>query len=272
LVTTASIVIYKTTLLEISPILECLTLSKVDFIYLIDNSPTSLKMDEVFSKKVRYLFNDANIGFGAGHNIALKKAIEIHSNFHFVINPDVEFVPKDINQLVDFMKDKQDVGLLMQRVVNPDFTEQYLPKLIPRPFDMLMRKIKRPSFIYSKLIEQYELRKYMNKGIINTPIISGCFSLFRVQSIQEVGMYDERFFMYMEDWDISRRIHAKFKTLYYPEISIVHRYHSGANIKLKLFLIFVISTVKYFNKWGWFYDSSRKKINNSTLYFCTNNL
>jgi GT2 family glycosyltransferase len=265
---TASIVLYKTKIEEINSILENLILSKVNLIYVVDNTPNYLNVDLNLDSKIEIIFNDCNVGFGAGHNVAIKKAIILNSDFHFVINPDVEFSYKDINRLLEFMARNTEVGLLMPRVINPDLTEQFLPKLIPRPIDMLMRKIKRPAFIYTKLIEQYELRRYMNKGTINVPIISGCFSLFNMQAILDVGMYDERFFMYMEDWDISRRLNEKYKTIYFPEVSIVHRYRSEANFKVNLFFIFIQSAIKYFNKWGWIFDSKRKSINKATINYC----
>jgi GT2 family glycosyltransferase len=87
----------------------------------------------------------------------------------------------------------------------------------------------------------------------------------RINAIKEVGFYDDKFFMYFEDWDLSRRINQKYKTLYYPLVSVYHGYDSGANKSFKLFKIFVKSAVYYFNKWGWFFDKQRKEINKETL-------
>jgi GT2 family glycosyltransferase len=86
-----------------------------------------------------------------------------------------------------------------------------------------------------------------------------------MSAVKEVGVYDDRFFMYFEDWDISRRMHLKYKTIYFPKVSIVHGYESGANKDQRLFKIFVKSAIHYFNKWGWFFDSERNKINKKTL-------
>ncbi|HRV32459.1 MAG TPA: glycosyltransferase family 2 protein, partial [Candidatus Paceibacterota bacterium] len=54
-------------------------------------------------------------------------------------------------------------------------------------------------------------------------------------------------------------------TLYYPFVSVYHEYESGANKSFRLFIIFIISAIKYFNKWGWFFDNERIKINNTIL-------
>ena len=81
----------------------------------------------------------------------------------------------------------------------------------------------------------------------------------------EVGVYDDCFFMYFEDWDISRRMNRRYKTVYFPKASIFHDYESGANHNRRLLKIFIKSAIYYFNKWGWFFDKERKRINDLTL-------
>jgi len=100
---------------------------------------------------------------------------------------------------------------------------------------------------------------------LNVPIISGCFSLFRVEALKRVGLYDEIFFMYFEDFDLSRRIHRNYKTIYYPKVKIIHAYDRGAAKSFTLFSIFIRSAITYFNKYGWFFDGERMKINNTVI-------
>ena len=87
----------------------------------------------------------------------------------------------------------------------------------------------------------------------------------RVSALQSEGLFDERFFMYMEDVDITRRLHVKYKTLFYPAVSIYHRFSRLSYHKWRLSLIHMISVVKYFNKWGWIYDSGRRRYNKRLL-------
>ena len=128
-----------------------------------------------------------------------------------------------------------------------------------------MRKFKKPKFYYEKFINNYELRKVKKDVIYNAPILSGCFTLFRMSAVKEVGVYDDRFFMYFEDWDLSRRMHQKYETVYFPKVSAFHGYESGANKNKFLFKVFVTSARKYFNKWGWFTDPYRASVNKQTL-------
>ena len=71
--------------------------------------------------------------------------------------------------------------------------------------------------------------------------------------------------MYFEDFDISRRVHKHFKTIYYPNVFVYHGYERGAQKSWRLFKIFLSSFVKYFNKWGWIADSERVVVNKLTL-------
>jgi GT2 family glycosyltransferase len=154
---------------------------------------------------------------------------------------------------------------MMPQILNEDGSIQNLPKLLPSPFSILKRKIKKPTRMYQKFINEYELREVSKDLIYNAPVLSGCFTLLNLDAIKKVGMYDDAFFMYFEDWDLSRRIHQQYKTIYFPKVSVVHEYESGANKNPKLFKIFVNSAITYFNKWGWFFDSERKKVNKEAL-------
>jgi hypothetical protein len=87
----------------------------------------------------------------------------------------------------------------------------------------------------------------------------------RVSALKSEGIFDERFFMYMEDVDITRRLHAKYKTLFFPNVSVYHRFSRLSYHRWSISLIHMASVVKYFNKWGWFYDSGRRRFNKKLL-------
>lgn len=264
---TASIVLYKSDV-EIlkGAINNFLNAEQASTLYLVDNSPTDdLRFLENIDQRITYIFNPVNPGFGAGHNIAIKESIEAGFNYHFIINPDVVFTQDVIGKMLKYMKENSDVGMMMPEVLNEDGTVQNLPKLLPSPFSVVMRKIKYPKFYYNQFINEYELRFVNAKKVYNAPILSGCFTLLRLSAIKEIGMYDDRFFMYFEDWDLSRRMHQKYKTIYFPHVSIIHGYESGANKNKRLFKIFIKSANTYFKKWGWFTDKERSAINSEAL-------
>lgn len=263
---TGCIVLYNNSLKMLQAcISEFLDTALDTHLYLIDNSPgTELKVLKT-EQRISYIHNPSNPGFGAAHNIGISKAIELGSNYHFVINPDVFFDGAIIPSMIKVMLEDSSIGMLMPQILNEDGSIQNLPKLLPSPYSLFMRKFKRPAFIYNRFIDTYELRSVDKEKIYNAPILSGCFTLLNLEAVKKIGMYDDAFFMYFEDWDLSRRMHQKYKTIYFPSVSVTHGYESGANKSSQLFKIFVKSAVTYFNKWGWFFDSERKKINKKAL-------
>jgi GT2 family glycosyltransferase len=263
---TVSIVLYNNDKTIVERAINSFFNTKIDFIlYLIDNSPLDslrmLKTDE----RIIYLHNPGNPGFGAAHNIAIDLAINNGSQYHFIVNPDIYFNDDVLTPMVNYMADDIDIGMIMPEILFPDGSIQNLPKLLPSPASMLLRKLNLPTGLYRYFIDRYELRGVSREKIYNAPILSGCFTLLNLKAIKEIGTYDDAFFMYFEDWDLSRRMAEKYKTIYFPVVSVYHEYHSGANKSYHLFEIFIKSAFHYFNKWGWFLDANRSKINAKTL-------
>lgn len=262
---TGSIVLYNSNMSEITRLIE-FTSKKIDHLFLVDNSMTNILKDLTsISDNIEYIHLSANPGFGAAHNIALKKAMSYGAKYHFIINPDIEIKEEVFTPMIDYMDKNFDVGMMMPKVLNKDGSVQNLPKLLPHPFWIFRRKLKKIDPYSATFTNRYELRDVPKDKLYNVPILSGCFTLLRLEAIKEIGTYDENFFMYFEDFDLSRRMHQKYKTVYFPEVSVVHGYEGGANKSWKLFEVFIKSMITYFNKWGWFFDKERKRFNRETL-------
>jgi len=114
-------------------------------------------------------------------------------------------------------------------------------------------------------IEKFELRASGYKKIMNVPYLSGCFMFLRTEALKDVGLFDERFFMYPEDIDLTRRIHRRYKTVFYPNATIIHHHAKGSYINTRLLFIHISNMVAYFNKWGWVFDKERRSINREIL-------
>ena len=229
-------------------------------LFIVDNSPTD-ELKHLFEKdnRIEYIFNNANLGFGKGHNIAIKKAIEL-APYHLALNPDIYFDKNVLRKIIDFMELHPDIGQLLPQIINPDGSKRYIRRLLPTPFDAIF-KVALPFLNYTKIREQRYRTMFASYDIsIPAPFLSGCFIFLRNSIIKEVGAFDERFFMYFEDIDLSRRIYTYNNNIYYSEIQAVHIAHREARKSLKMLLIHMKSAVKYFNKWGWC-DKERNNIN-----------
>jgi len=254
-----SIVLYKHPVSEIAPLVECLQQSKVvSQVFLIDNSP--VENPDFKTLNVTYQFTGKNSGYGAGHNIAIRQTLEQDLPYHLVINPDIAFQPEILSEIVDFMNNNPEIGLLMPKILYPTGEIQYLCKLIPTPFDLIIRRFLPKSWTLERT-KEFELRASGYNHIMNVPYLSGCFMFLRTEAIREVGMFDERFFMYPEDIDLSRRIHRHFRTVFYPEVSIVHNHAHSSYMNTRMMFIHMFNMIRYFNKWGWIVDKERRKVN-----------
>ena len=261
---TASIVTYQHTLEEISPLAQNLLKNNVARLYIIDNSPRdTLRAAAEMLDKVMYIHNK-NTGYGSAHNVALREAIKLQADYHVVINPDIRIDQDAIRKLEDYMDERPDIGLVMPNIVYPNGEQQYLCKLLPTPTDLFLRRFLPKNFRKRKR-EQFELRFTGYDREMDIPFLSGCFMFLRISVLRKVGLFDERYFMYGEDIDLSRRIHAHSRTVFYPRVTIVHAHEAASYKSKKMLFIHIRNIVRYFNKWGWFFDRERKMVNKKTL-------
>ena len=254
-----SIVIYKTNEEKIHRLVALLRQCKaVNDVFIIDNSPSPFQTPH--NMDATYIFNNNNCGYGRAHNIALRKTIENKIPYHLVLNPDVVFDPSIINELLEYMEGHTSIGSLMPKIYYPNGDLQYLCKLVPAPMDLFGRRFL-PKWMMKKRKRRFELYDSGYSTIMNVPYLSGCFMLLRTSTLEDVGLFDERFFLYPEDIDLTRRIHKKYKTIFYPYVSVIHEYGRGSYKSMKLLYFHIVNMCRYFNKWGWFFDKERKEIN-----------
>lgn len=261
---TASIVIHNSPRLQVARALLCLLSSQIKTIFLIDNGDdTSLAFLAGYSQRIRYL-HVANKGFGAGHNIALREALKDPYGFHLVMNADVWWDGEIISTLTDYLQANPGVGMVMPKVFYPDGTLQYACRMLPTPLDLFAKRFL-PARLTRRRMERYLLASHDHDMPLNCPYLLGSFLLFRNKALEDCGIFDERFFMYPEDIDITRRIHERWETMFYPGVSIVHEHAAASRHSLKMLRIHLSNMVRYFNKWGWFFDRKRRRINRELL-------
>ena len=276
---TASIVTYDHHFLDIEPVLRSLFASPVDIIYIIDHSEHMLRLedelnqfrDRVFTGEPQlqqrvaegmqliYLRHHNN-GYGGGNNVALREAQRLGAKYHLVVNPDIWFGPRVIPALTAYMDSHPDVAQMMPKVLYPNGSVQRLARLLPTPFDLFSRFCL-PRFLFAHRNEVNELVPSHFDKVLNVPFLSGCFMFLRTDAVKEINGFDERFFLYAEDMDFSRRMNQRYKTLFYPKVPVYHTFTRGSRKNLKLSLTHIISSIKYFNKWGWWHDAERTRIN-----------
>lgn len=263
---TVSIVLYRSDPDEVARIISCVDKSSVARIFIVDNSPNdSLKeLAGSISGKVEYIHGHGNVGYGAAHNIAIRRAMQSGATYHVVLNPDVYFKPGTLETIGEYMDQNPDVGQIMPKILYPNGEIQYVCKLIPTPFDLIFKRFL-PSFMTRRRMNRFQFKFTGYDSTMNVPYLSGSFMFFRTEALREVGLFDERFFMYPEDIDITRRMHERYRTLFYPGAIAIHAHAAASRTNMNMLKIHIINLIRYFNKWGWIWDAKRKKYNRNVL-------
>ena len=257
-----SIVTYRTDTDELKRCLESLQSCIVSTIYIIDNA-SEARIEE-FCKtwdKVIYIASK-NVGYGAAHNVALRESLKSGVDYHLVLNSDVRFAPSVLTRLVQLMNERNEIGQLQPRVVYPDGELQYTVRRLPAPMDVFGRRFL-PQWLNKRRDDKYLLKQIDHTKEFNVPYHQGSFMLLRVSALKEVGLFDERYFMYPEDIDLTRRMHLRYVTLYYPHEEIIHDHRRESYKSWRMLRIHIVNMIRYFNKWGWMFDSERRRINRS---------
>ncbi|MCB0413931.1 MAG: glycosyltransferase family 2 protein [Bdellovibrionales bacterium] len=231
----------------------------VVYLDIIDNSPNDdffnivqerLKLlSESGCRYIRLIKTKNNIGFGRAHNISL---LEDPCEYNLVLNPDVYLEKDTLHKCTQCMSQHPHVGLLSPQVTGLDGERHYLVKQNPTFLILFLRSFA-PHFLKKKLkplIDRFEMReKDYDQPIWDAPYLTGCFMFFRNTVIRQINGFDEKYFLYLEDADITRETLEVSRTLYHPDVRIIHLWERGAHKKIKLALINLWSYVIYSNKW-----------------------
>ncbi|CAM2141547.1 protein of unknown function [Pararobbsia alpina] len=200
-----------------------------------------------------------NVGYGAGHNLALPYA---DGDYHLVLNPDVEVGPDAIERALTFLDKHPAFGLLAPRVRNDSGEVEYLCRQFPSMLTLFVRGFlpQRLRGLFRGRLARYELRdKIGSDGELIDPsletlepqIVSGCFMFFRTAPLLQVGGFDRRYFLYFEDYDLSLRVREVARIAYVPEVRIVHSGGGAARKGRAHIKMFVASAMRFYARFGW---------------------
>jgi GT2 family glycosyltransferase len=196
---------------------------------------------------IRLIVPGDNKGFGAGNNAVLPL---LDSDYHILVNPDVHIESgEQINSMISYMNEHLEVGLLSPKILNVNGSVQKLYKRNPTVMDMALR------FISPKLMKKrqawfvHDETGYNASGRIEHA--SGAFMFFRTSVFKAIDGFDERYFMYMEDADITREVNAISIAIFFPGATVVHKWKRQSHSNLKFMWYTVRSMIQYFSKWGW---------------------
>lgn len=245
--------------LALSTLVQCKEICRIDIIDNARSRATENVAKEFPDSLVNYIPSD-NIGYGAANNISIRNSLRDASavKYHLVMNSDIRFSPEVITRLKNIMDGDPTIALTIPKVTDAAGHEQSSYHPLPSPIDLIARRFL-PRRFFRKRMARYDIKVEGRLDPLNVPYVHGCFMLMRCSALEEVGLFDERFFMYPEDIDLTRRLNEKYKTLVIPTLSIVHHHRAESRRSPRLLFIHITNMIKYFNKWGWIGSTKRLK-------------
>ena len=185
------------------------------------------------------------MGFGAGHNLVFN-TIKNTSEYHLILNPDVTFKPDIIPNLIKILKKDENLAMIAPKVIFPNGKHQYSCRRYPTVSELVFRRLR----IITQQVKKGEYQDIDLTKPFYPDFLQGCFMLFKTNDFIKINGFDERYFLYMEDVDICRKIDAiGKKKMYYPKEEIVHVLKKGSSRNIKLFFRHFLSILNYFKKW-----------------------
>ena len=266
-----SVVCYDSSLIQLQSLLDSLiesikhlrthyTLPTIP-IFIIDNSDEVKVTPELYRwGKIRlearnaelYLISGhGNIGYGRGHNLVLNR---IDSDFHLLLNPDVTLEKDVLFRGLSCMRENKEIAALSPKTIDLEGSKQYLCKNYPSIFTLLIRGLGLVVLekIFSGRLSSYEMRGLSeDKLSVREMLLSGCFMLVDTMIFKAVNGFDEVYFLYFEDFDLSLRLSKFGKLAYAPQVQITHSGGKTSSKGLWHVWNFCKSGVRFFNTYGW---------------------
>ena len=206
-------------------------------IFVVDNASVDGSADMVAEEfpHVKLIRNEANVGFAAGNNVALR---QVAGEYALLINTDTIMCRDALRTMVEFLDAHPEAGACGCKILDPDGTLQLDSRRgFPTPLAAFC-KMSGLSRFFPKhpLIAHYHMTYLDPEQTAEVEVLSGSCMMVRKAAMDEVGLLDESYFMYGEDIDWCYRFHqAGWKIYYVPTTEIIHfRGESGRGVPLRI--------------------------------------
>ena len=199
------------------------------------------------NQKVQVLCRTENGGFGTGHNTVLSL---LQSKVHFILNPDIQLTADTLSDLADWMAQHPDAVMARPTLTFPDGSLQRLPLRRCNVRAMAYRQLPGLLRFWAKHNEHYLMADEDLTKPVEIEFCTGSFSAVDTAAFKAVGGFDEKYFMYVEDADLTQKMRTKGKAYLVPQYTAIHAWHRAAHRSLRPFLWQLRSLMRYFAKWG----------------------
>ena len=185
-----------------------------EIIVVDNNSPDdSCEMVQTLFPNVKLIQNELNSGFSKGNNIGVTEA---RGEFLCILNPDTVVAEDTFTTLLAFANTTKDVGIIGCRLI--DGYGRYLPESkrnVPTPLVSFKKIFVSSNSYYANHLKEHDIG--------NVDILVGAFMIIKKAIYESIGGFDEDYFMYGEDIDLSYKVlKAGFQNKYFGQATIIH--------------------------------------------------
>jgi GT2 family glycosyltransferase len=219
-----------------------------------DKSQEMIKNWQLKISNFKYILNEKNKGFGAGCNQGIRIS---DGKYILILNPDIIVLENSIEKLYEFMEKNKDVGIVGPKLLNPDKTIQSSCYRFPVWYIPILRRTFLGNLSWAKKkIDYYSMSDFDHLKEKDVDWLLGAALMIRKEMLNQIGLFDERFFLYFEDVDLCKRAKiAGFRVVYYPFSEMFHYYQRTSargifSLFSKITWIHILSGIKYFLKWS----------------------
>ena len=173
--------------------------------------------------------NGSNLGFGKANNIGMSKST---GRYVCLVNSDVRILRDCLDNLCGFMNHDPLIAIAGPRVHNPDMTLQDSCRRFPSLWTCFCEAFGLSSlFRQSALFCGEHMFYFSHSKTMRVDSLAGCFLMVKREALDEVGGFDERFFIYAEEVDWCKRFWRQgWEVVFYPGAAIIHD-HAGSSSK-----------------------------------------
>lgn len=220
-------------------------------IIIVDNSSSDGSVEMIKEKfpSAILIENKKNLGFGAANNQGIRIS---KGEYILILNPDTVIFPNSPQKMIAFLDQNPDAGAVGPKILNPDGSIQFeCARNFPTPLtDFFGLSTLYRRFPKSRIFGRYLMSYWDHNDQRRVDLLSGACMMIRKKVFDEVGLFDEKFFMFAEEPDLFLRIKKQRWTVYFlPSAQIVHFWGKSTE---QLFYNMVVETRRsmelYFKK------------------------
>ncbi len=192
-------------------------------VIVVDNASTDGSADRAAEKfpQVSIVRHSRNLGYAKGANAGVARS---SGEFVLLLNPDVRLRQGALRKLADFASSRPEAGVVGPKILNPDGSLQYSCRRFPNLPAAFLRHTPLEAFLpRHRYLRHYLMLDFDHDSVREVDWVSGACMFLRRRALEEVGGFDEKFFLYCEDMDLCLRMRgAGWRVFYFPHAEAVH--------------------------------------------------